>query len=76
MKIEYTDHYKRHGCDYRGDIAFIDYYDEMKVSEPALINTLDNWIRFSNDGTNMMNEAHPDCEIVFSIPSVVARITK
>ena len=68
MQIEYTGHFRKHGCNFRGELAVVDYSQEIDKA---------GW----GQGSGVVREAeelvkgrHPNCTVLLSMPTLVVEL--
>lgn len=74
MKITRVDGYFKHGCNFTGKLIVADYSEDWKAhpkydkfGSMAIFDT-------QEEAEKLVKERYPNCEILLSVPDIVARI--
>lgn len=77
MKIEYKSEYERCGCQFSGDLAIVEYWEESTDHSRKL--PLEGFGRgtcldYLGKAKELLLSTHPNAEILLGIPVLVAKI--
>ena len=73
MHIQYTSSYTRHGCNFQGNLALVEYFGEAQHGFCAAYKK-GGAIDLMDQAKALIKETHPGATFLLAIPDVVARI--
>jgi hypothetical protein len=74
MKAERIEEYHKHGCNFSGKLVKVDYSEDMQVDKRWGKFGSEVSIDYAVEAEKLVKERYPDCQILMTMPEVVARI--
>ena len=74
MKITRIDGYYKHGCNFAGKLAVVEYQDDMERDPKwGVFGSMIDF-KYSAKAQKLAEERYPGCTVLLHIPDVVVRL--